>query len=254
MLRATLHQRVTRKISGGAEEGDADDGPVAKRARMDDRPAASGEGSADVAQPSGRVERKAGVNYCSHAGCDNVAHVAGGVCIRHDPGCRLCTHEGCTKYAKKGGVCVSHGARLPRCTAEGCTNAAFRKGKLCERHAGIGTRVRKFCGVEGCPNRVRSGGLCETHGAKRKERRLCGFEGCTNQAKKGGVCLKHGSVDNRKECKVGGCATKAISHGVCARHGANRYRKRCSVEGCIKHAVKGGVCWCHGAREMRTKG
>jgi hypothetical protein len=32
------------------------------------------------------------------------------------------------------------------------------------------------------------GGVCYTHGAKRKQ---CSFDGCTSNAKKGGVCYRH---------------------------------------------------------------
>ena len=43
---------------------------------------------------------------------------------------RICSAEGCNKFAQRDGVCNSHGANLTArlCTAEGCTNHAKRGG------------------------------------------------------------------------------------------------------------------------------
>lgn len=51
---------------------------------------------------------------------------------------RMCSAEGCHKYARTGGVCVAHGANV----------------------------TRKICVVEGCIKFARRGGVCIAHGAK----------------------------------------------------------------------------------------
>ena len=101
-------------------------------------------------------------------------------------------------------------------------------------------------------NRVVTGGLCETDGKKRKQYRYtCTHDGCTNQAKKGGVCTTHGA--KRKTCNRDGCSNQALKGGVCWRHGAKvtltkkAKRKTCSHEGCTNQAKKRGLCCRHGA-------
>ena len=77
---------------------------------------------------------------------------------------KICSIEGCTKYAQKGGVCWGHGAK----------------------------DSAKKCSHEGCTNHVVKGGVCTRHGAKVKKY-TCSHEGCTKYAKKGGVCRRHGA-------------------------------------------------------------
>ena len=47
-------------------------------------------------------------------------------------------------------------------------------------------RIRRKCAHEGCDNRVVQGGVCVTHGAKRK---LCSFPDCDKAVKLAGNCL-----------------------------------------------------------------
>jgi hypothetical protein len=54
----------------------------------------------------------------------------------------------------------------------------------------------KRCSVEGCANYGQKGGVCITHGARKKR---CSFEGCTNQVVKGGVCWTHGANGEVKQ-------------------------------------------------------
>ena len=44
--------------------------------------------------------------------------------------------------------------------------------------------------MEGCTRQAMKGGVCVTHGARR---RLCTTEGCRNQSVVGGVCVRHGA-------------------------------------------------------------
>ncbi|KAH9116155.1 hypothetical protein LEN26_003813, partial [Aphanomyces euteiches] len=91
--------------------------------------------------------------------------------------------------------------------------------KLCARHGG-----RSKCSVEGCPFRVRSGGVCATHGVKRKPR-VCRVPDCEKSGQSHGYCIKHGGV---QRCKVAGCTTFARTRGVCFRH--NRLFKTKTAE------------------------
>jgi len=118
---------------------------------------------------------------------------------------KLCSSEGCAKYAQKGGVCIRHGAKVKRCNVEGCTNYSI------------------------------NGGVCIRHGAKVNR---CSFDGCTNIVVKGGVCIKHGA--KVKRCNVEGCTNYSINGGVCIRHGAKV--KRCCVDGCPNQVKRRGVC------------
>ena len=122
----------------------------------------------------------------------------GSVCIRHGAtwSKRLCSHHGCTNYAKKGGVCSRHGAKKPTCSHEGCTNGAV-KGGVCWRH---GAKVPlKICSHDKCTKNAQKGGVCIRHGAKVKR---CSHEGCTNHVQKGGVCRRHGTKDRAKAKKI----------------------------------------------------
>lgn len=102
----------------------------------------------------------------------------------------------------------------------------------------VSKRARRKCSVENCQNRVVQGGLCISHGAKRK---LCGHPGCNKHVKKAGMCSAHGPP--RKLCEFEGCTKVAVQGGRCIAHGAKK--KLCSVEDCKKQAILGGMCKKH---------
>uniref|UniRef100_A0A6V2CYR2 WRKY19-like zinc finger domain-containing protein n=1 Tax=Ditylum brightwellii TaxID=49249 RepID=A0A6V2CYR2_9STRA len=99
-------------------------------------------------------------------------------------------------------------------------------------------RIRRKCTVAGCPNRVVQGGLCISHGAKRK---TCSHPGCTKNVKKAGLCSAHGPA--RKKCDMEGCNKVAVQGGRCISHGAKK--KLCYMEGCKKQAILLGMCKKH---------
>ena len=100
------------------------------------------------------------------------------------------------------------------------------------------------CSHEGCTNNALKGGVCSSHGAKKK---ICSHEGCTSYAQKGGVCVRHGANRTKKICSHEGCANIVQKGGVCWTHGANRpiKIKTCSIEGCTSNVKKGGLCYRH---------
>ena len=104
-------------------------------------------------------------------------------------------------------------------------------------------RIRRKCNVANCPNRVVQGGLCISHGAKRKQ---CSHPGCIKNVKKAGLCSTHGP--ERKRCDVEGCGKVAVQGGRCIAHGARK--KLCSVEDCTKQAILGGMCKKHHDRHQ----
>ena len=103
---------------------------------------------------------------------------------------------------------------------------------------GTSKRVRRKCTIDNCPNRVVQGGLCISHGAKRK---TCTHHGCNKNVKKAGLCSTHGPA--RKRCGVGGCGKVAVQGGRCIAHGAKK--KPCAMEGCSKQAILNGMCKKH---------
>ena len=103
---------------------------------------------------------------------------------------------------------------------------------------GTSKRVRRKCTVDNCPNRVVQGGLCISHGAKRK---TCKHPGCTKNVKKAGLCSTHGPA--RKRCEAEGCQKVAVQGGRCIAHGAKK--KLCSVTNCTKQAILAGMCKKH---------
>jgi len=91
-----------------------------------------------------------------------------------------CSHEGCTKQARKAGLCWTHGTKQ-ECSYEGCNNVVV-KGGVCIRH---GAKVsHAVCSKEGCTKYAQRGGLCVSHGSPVK---TCRYEGCNKYAQKGGV-------------------------------------------------------------------
>lgn len=103
---------------------------------------------------------------------------------------------------------------------------------------GASKRVRRKCTVTGCPNRVVQGGLCISHGAKRK---TCAHPGCSKNVKKAGLCSTHGPA--RKRCEIPGCQKVSVQGGKCIAHGAKK--KLCEFEHCKKQAILGGLCKKH---------
>ena len=106
----------------------------------------------------------------------------------------------------------------------------------------------------GCLNRVVQGGVCVTHGAKRK---LCGHPGCAKAVKLAGYCSTHGPA--RKKCGHNGCTRVAVQGGRCLSHGARR-RVCCyplnvgGKEKCAKNAIMGGMCKKHYDRVQDANG
>jgi hypothetical protein len=103
---------------------------------------------------------------------------------------------------------------------------------------GTSKRTRRKCNMVGCPNRVVQGGLCISHGARRK---TCKHPGCNKNVKKAGLCSTHGPA--RKRCDAPGCSKVAVQGGRCIAHGAKK--KLCSVEDCDKQAILSGMCKRH---------
>jgi hypothetical protein len=103
---------------------------------------------------------------------------------------------------------------------------------------GTSKRVRRKCTVPNCHNRVVQGGLCISHGAKRK---TCRHSGCEKNVKKAGLCSTHGPA--RKRCNTDGCEKVAVQGGKCIAHGAKK--KLCSIENCTKQAILSGMCKKH---------
>lgn len=103
---------------------------------------------------------------------------------------------------------------------------------------GTSKRIRRKCTVGNCDNRVVQGGLCISHGAKRK---TCKHPGCTKNVKKAGLCSTHGPA--RKRCEAGNCGKVAVQGGRCIAHGAKK--KLCSMDNCTKQAILSGMCKKH---------
>mmetsp|Transcript_40885 Transcript_40885/g.62890 ORF Transcript_40885/g.62890 Transcript_40885/m.62890 type:complete len:702 (+) Transcript_40885:289-2394(+) len=103
---------------------------------------------------------------------------------------------------------------------------------------GTSKRVRRKCTVPNCENRVVQGGLCISHGAKRK---TCRHPGCSKNVKKAGLCSTHGPA--RKRCDADGCTKVAVQGGKCIAHGAKK--KLCCIDNCTKQAILAGMCKKH---------
>jgi len=94
------------------------------------------------------------------------------------------------------------------------------------------------CSVPECPNRDVQGGVCISHGAKRK---TCNHPGCTKNVKQAGMCSTHGPA--RKRCEFEGCIKVAVQGGRCISHGGKK--KVCSIDECTKGATVRGMCKKH---------
>jgi hypothetical protein len=119
---------------------------------------------------------------------------------------------------------------------EGSVNSSESGTQLAS--GGTSKRIRRKCTVDNCPNRVVQGGLCISHGAKRK---CCKHPGCNKNVKKAGLCSTHGPA--RKRCDEGKCQKVAVQGGRCIAHGAKK--KLCSVDDCTKQAILSGMCKKH---------
>ena len=115
-------------------------------------------------------------------------------------------------------------------------SASSSKGR--QINGSVSKRTRRKCNQGDCQNRVVQGGLCISHGAKRK---TCGHAGCTKHVKKAGMCSAHGPA--RKLCEQGNCPKVAVQGGRCIAHGAKK--KLCSTDACKKQAILGGMCKKH---------
>lgn len=131
---------------------------------------------------------------------------------------------------------VSFSSGIPQTVSENEEIGDEDESKLAA--GGTSKRVRRKCTVAGCANRVVQGGLCISHGAKRK---TCRHPGCTKNVKKAGLCSTHGPA--RKRCDAEGCSKVAVQGGRCIAHGAKK--KLCSVENCKKQAILSGMCKKH---------
>jgi hypothetical protein len=121
----------------------------------------------------------------------------------------------------------------------------IEQGKLAA--GGTSKRVRRKCTIYGCQNRVVQGGLCITHGARRK---ICQHPGCMKHVKKAGYCSTHGPA--RKRCDVLGCHKVAVQKNRCVAHGAKK--KLCNYRaGCTKQAILGGQCKKHHDIQQKKK-
>jgi hypothetical protein len=128
-----------------------------------------------------------------------------------------------------------HAASVPVSDSEASpTFSSLRRSITAESHdEGKATATRKrasrMCKAEGCPNTVVQGGVCISHGAKRKQ---CKTPGCTKTVKKAGLCSAHGP--SRKRCEHDSCVNTAVQGGLCISHGAKK--RICGGLGCAKKA------------------
>ena len=76
--------------------------------------------------------------------------------------------------------------------------------------------------------------------------RKCSHQNCNNRAVQGGVCITHGA---RRKCCVNPRCDKAVKpSGYCSAHGPS-WRKCDHEGGCSRVAVQGGRCISRGARK-----
>ena len=122
------------------------------------------------------------------------------------------------------------------CSVQGCANKVKARG-LCQTHC------KKPCSIDGCTTKVQSHGVCGKHGARGK----CLVGSCnTNATNKGGFCTRHGWKDGF--CTAAGCETpRRTGSRVCAKHhGKHGIHGKCLVGSCSANATnKGGSCGKH---------
>ena len=121
---------------------------------------------------------------------------------------KLCCTSSCQVYGctfevvnEERGVCATHEDRANNnhngCMVDGCTNKDGIAGGLCGKHNGsnYNTMTAKATGgIIGSSNH---------HDAAKKKKassspKLCSFEGCPNQVRSKGVCIKHGAKERKK--------------------------------------------------------
>ena len=95
------------------------------------------------------------------------------------------------------------------------TKAPLNNGKISPKKKP--KRIRRKCSAPNCQNQVVQGGVCITHGAKRKS---CSHPGCAKAVKLAGFCSTHGPA--RKKCESVGCTRVAQRGGKCITHGVKR--------------------------------
>lgn len=105
------------------------------------------------------------------------------------------------------------------------------RGNSCEKRV----QKIKFCEIDSCLKRAKTGGLCIAHGGGSR----CSNEGCCKHAVTLGRCISHGGG---KRCAIAGCGNASRKQGVCWSHGG---KLLCKYEGCAKGPKLGGLCWSH---------
>jgi hypothetical protein len=92
--------------------------------------------------------------------------------------------------------------------------------------------------------------LSESIHNQKQPKRICKVPSCTNGTVQGGLCISHGA--RRKKCSEPGCTKNVKTKGKCSTHGPER--KKCVVDGCGKSAVQGGKCKGHGGVRRNSRG
>ena len=122
-------------------------------------------------------------------------------------------------------------------------------------------QMNRKCSYQNCDNGAVQGGVCITHGARRK---CCAHPGCDKAVKLSRYCSAHGP--SRQKCDhEGGCTQIVIQGGWCISHGA-RKRVCCYPGGlsdgknrggqvpCNKNAIVGVMCKKHHDRMVEARG
>ena len=105
-----------------------------------------------------------------------------------------------------------------------------------------------MCSVDGCANKVNTGGLCDTH-----RRDPCSMHQCKEQRRHGGKdatpwARPRVSQGHCRKHSAHGCTTNAYQgKGVCTKHSTDKVA--CSAEGCSSYAKLRGFC----VSKMRRK-
>ena len=114
-------------------------------------------------------------------------------------------------------------------------------------------RIKRKCSHPLCQNHVVQGGVCVTHGARR---RMCAYPGCIKAVKLAGYCSGH--VPTRiVRCNQTGCTRVAVIGGRCLSHGT--IQRICNYPmthggSCVKPAFIGGLCKNHHDRISYSRG
>ena len=114
-------------------------------------------------------------------------------------------------------------------------------------------RIKRKCSHPLCQNHVVQGGVCVTHGARR---RMCAYPGCIKAVKLAGYCSGHGPT-RIVRCNQTGCSRVAVIGGRCLSHGT--IQRICNYPmthggSCVKPAFIGGLCKNHHDRISYSRG